>query len=103
MPDIIKEEDLIKPTEPIKSAAPPKLTSNQEKILAAMKEKPELQKVLTCIFRDYPNIIIQTFKFGSAHATQAQKNKLKELHAVKQKMETYIEEVVAEFAGVELD
>ncbi|RLI49242.1 hypothetical protein DRO61_05375 [Candidatus Bathyarchaeota archaeon] len=106
MPGIVKEEDLRERApkkRATKSSAPAELNENQKKIFEAMKSQPELQKVLTCIFRDYPSVVIKTFQFGGAHATKAQRMQLPELNKVKLKMETYIEETIAVFSGVELD
>lgn len=77
----------------------PTLSDYQEKLLHEMRKNPQLMKLLSTIFKDYPSIIIEEFKLGKAVTGKNQKAAVLATKA-RLNLEAFVEAEICKLYGI---
>jgi len=68
-----------------------------------MKAKPDLMKLMSVIFQQYPSQIVKEFRQTQANASNRQQRDSRNTQRVRLQMEAYIEEAIARMAGIDIE
>jgi hypothetical protein len=86
----------------VEDNAIPPLNSYQKKILDEFQKRPEVIKLLTAIFKDYPQAIIEETRRLNYTKSRKQKERANEAVVLRLQIESWIEREVAKLIGVDV-
>lgn len=82
------------------------LNPYQQKLLKALKEKPDIMQLFQVIFYKYPESVLNEYRTRqemSENPDYHRPEHVRQITANRLKMESYIEEVIARIAGIDVD
>jgi len=79
------------------------LNPYQKRLLAEFQKRPDVMKLLTVIFSQYPATVIKEFRQSNPTSTKRQQKASLDTSRIRLSMEAFIEEEIAKLAGINVD